>query len=437
MISYEQIVNKQESISIIGLGYVGISLAVSFAKLTSVIGFDIDNNKINQYKSGIDLTNQVGTDALKDTSILFTSDKSKLQDAKFHIIAVPTPVYKNNIPNLEYVVEASKVLGQNLKKDSIIVYESTVFPGTTEEICIPILESYSGLKCGTDFKVGYSPERINPGDPVNKLESIIKIVSGMDKEALDIIARVYELIIKKGVHRAENIKVAEAAKLIENVQRDINIALINELSIILDKLNIDTKSVLEATYTKWNSLKFKPGLVGGHCIGVDSYYLTYIAEEFGLNPELILTARRVNNYMPKYVSENVIKRLSSLGNLVKGSNIAIFGFSFKENCPDTRNTKVMDIIISLKSHGINVKVVDPIVNAEEVLDEYEINIYDETEISDVDGIIFAVAHDQFSKYSLDEIKNMYSKSSSPLLVDIKGIFDKKQAESLGYNYWRL
>lgn len=437
MISYEQLVNKQERISVIGLGYVGISLAVSFAKSINVIGFDIDDNKINQYKNGIDLTSQVGTDALKHTSILFTSDKSNLKNAKFHIIAVPTPVYKNNIPNLEYVVEASKILGQNLNRGSIIVYESTVFPGTTEEICIPILESHSGLKCGTDFKVGYSPERINPGDPDNKLESIVKIVSGMDKDTLDIIAKVYELIIKEGVYRAESIKVAEAAKLVENVQRDINIALINELIIILNKLDIDTKSVLDATSTKWNAINFKPGLVGGHCIGVDSYYLTYIAEKFGLKPEIILAGRKVNNYMPRYISENTIKRLSESGKLIQGANIAIFGFSFKENCSDIRNTKVMDIIVDLKNHGVNVKVVDPIVNPEEVLEKYGISIYDAAEIYDVDGIIFAVAHDQFSKYSLDNIKSMYSQDKTPLLVDIKGIFDKTYAESLGYNYWRL
>ena len=428
MVLYEQIVNKQECISIIGLGYVGISLAKSFARLTKVIGFDIDENKINQYKNDIDLTN---------TSIQFTSNKERLQDAMFHIIAVPTPVYKNNIPNLKYVVEASKNLGQNLKKGSIVVYESTVFPGCTKDICIPILENYSGLKCGLDFKVGYSPERINPGDHFNKLESIVKIVSGMDKESLDIIASVYELIIDKGVHRVESIKVAEAAKLIENVQRDINIALINEVSIILNKLNIDTKSVLEATSTKWNALKFKPGLVGGHCIGVDSYYLTYLAKEFGLDPEIILTGRKINNYMPKYISENIIKRLSDSGKLIKGSNVAIFGFSYKENCPDIRNTKVMDIIYHLESHGINVKVVDPIVNPEEVLDKYGIIIYDKAEISDMDGIIFAVSHDQFSKYSLESIKNMYSQNTPSLLVDIYGIFDKDYAQSLGYNYWRL
>lgn len=437
MISYEQIINRKESISIIGLGYVGISLTVSFAKKVKVIGFDIDTKKINQYRNGIDLTNQVGADSLKNTSILFTSDENMLKNAKFHIIAVPTPVYENNLPNLEYVMEASRILGRNLSKGSIVVYESTVYPGVTEEICVSILESESGLKCGTDFKIGYSPERINPGDPINKLESIVKIVSGMDKEAIDIISKVYELIIKAGVYQAESIKIAEAAKVIENVQRDVNIALINEISTILHKLDINTKSVFEATSTKWNALKFKPGLVGGHCIGVDSYFLTNISEKLGLYPEIILTGRKINNLMPKYVSDNTIERLLKSRELVKGTNIVIFGFSFKENCPDIRNTKVMDMIIELEKHEINIKVVDPLVNPEEVLDKYGIYISDAKEVYDVDGIIFAVAHDAFFKYTLDDIKAMYFQDKEPVLIDIKGIFDKKEAESLGYNYWGL
>lgn len=436
MTLYEEIKNRKENIAVIGLGYVGLPLALSFAKKVNVIGFDINNEKINQYKNSIDPNNQVGVDAFEGVSIIFTSEEGKLKNAKFYIIAVPTPIYEDTTPNLDYIVEASKIVGRNLSKNSIIVYESTVFPGSTEEICVPILEEYSGLKCGIDFKVGYSPERINPGDPINKLETIVKIVSGMDNETLDIIAKVYELIIKE-VYRAESIKVAEAAKLIENVQRDINIALINEISIILNKLDINTKSVLEATATKWNAIKFKPGLVGGHCIGVDSYYLTYIASKVGLNPELILCGRKINNFIPKYISENIIEELSKVLKPIYGSNIAIFGFSFKENCPDIRNTKVMDIVTQLSNNGINVKVVDPIVNPDEVLKKYGINIYDVEEINNMDAIVFAVAHDQFTNYSLKDIKKMYAKNTPLLLFDIKGIFDKDYALSLGYNYWSL
>lgn len=437
MISYNQIINKKESIAVIGLGYVGIPLAINFAKKVNVIGFDIDTNKISKYKNGMDLTNQVGAYDLENTTILFTSDENKLRDARFHIISVPTPIYENNLPNLEQVINASRILGRNLSKGSIVVYESTVYPGVTEEICIPILESESRFKCGVDFSVGYSPERINPGDPINKLESIVKIVSAIDDETLDTISEVYEIIIKAGVHRAESIKVAEAAKVIENVQRDINIALINEISIILHKLDIDTKSVLEATNTKWNALKFKPGLVGGHCIGVDSYYLTFVAEKFGLHPEIISAGRKLNNYMPQYISENIAQRIIESGKSIEDSNIAIFGFSFKENCSDIRNTKVMELISELEKYRVNVKVVDPIVNPEEVLNKYGINIYDANEIHDVNGIIFAVAHKEFFKYTLDNIRAMYSQDDEPILIDIQGIFNKEEAKSLGYNYWRL
>lgn len=383
------------------------------------------------------MTNQIGAYDLKNTTILFTSDEKKLRDARFHIISVPTPIYENNLPNLQHVINASRILGRNLSKGSIVVYESTVYPGVTEEICIPILESESGLKCGIDFSVGYSPERINPGDPINKLESIVKIVSAIDDETLDTISEVYEIIIKAGVHRAESIKVAEAAKVIENVQRDINIALINEISIILHKLDINTKSVLEATNTKWNALKFKPGLVGGHCIGVDSYYLTFVAEKFGLHPEIISAGRKLNNYMPQYISENIAQRIIESGKSIEDSNIAIFGFSFKENCSDIRNTKVMELISELEKYGVNVKVVDPIVNPEEVLNKYGINIYDANEIQDVDGLIFAVAHKEFFKYTLDNIRAMYSQDDEPILIDIQGIFNKEKAKSLGYNYWSL
>jgi UDP-N-acetyl-D-galactosamine dehydrogenase len=437
MISFREIINREEKVSIIGLGYVGISLAVSFAQKVDVIGFDIDVNKINNYKNGIGLTKEFDDDVLRNTTVFFTSDENKLRDAKFHIIAVPTPIYPNKLPNLQYVIEASKTLGRNLSKDSIVVYESTVYPGVTQEICVPILEKESGLKCGSDFKVGYSPERINPGDHIHKLENIVKIVSGMDSETLDIIDKVYNLIIKAGTYRVENIRIAEAAKVIENTQRDINIALINEICIILHKLDIDTKSVLEAISTKWNSLNFTPGLVGGHCIGVDTYFLTYIAKELGYSPNLILSGRKVNDYMSQYVVENTIEKLMESNKSIKGANVAILGFSFKENCSDIRNTKVMDIINELKKYNINVKVVDPIVNPDEVINKYGIKLSNEKEICNVDAIIFAVAHEDFSKYSLNNIKSMYNPDKKPIIIDIKGIFDKNQAELLGYNYWRL
>lgn len=437
MVSFEQIINKKEKISIIGLGYVGIPLAVSFAQNVDVIGFDIDVNKINNYRNGIDLTKEVGDDVLKNTTVFFTSDENKLRDAKFHIIAVSTPIYPNKLPNLQYVIEASKTLGRNLSKDSIVVYESTVYPGVIEEICVPILEKESALKCGPDFKIGYSPERINPSDHIHKLENIVKIVSGMDSETLDIIDKVYNLIIKAGTYRVENIKIAEAAKVIENTQRDINIALMNEICIILHKLDIDTKSVLEAISTKWNSLNFTPGLVGGHCIGVDTYFLTYIAEQLGYSPNLILAGRKINDYMSQYIATNTIEKLMESDKEIKGANIAIFGFSFKENCSDIRNTKVMDIINQLKKYDINVKVVDPIVNPDEVMDKYGIKLCKEKEIYNADAIIFAVAHEDFFKYSLNNIKSMYNPDKKPIIIDVKSIFDKNQAESLGYNYWRL
>src|SRR5690554_6877595 len=341
---YKQIVNRQEKISLIGLGYVGMPIAVAFAKKTNVIGFDVNKEKIELYKRGIDPTKEVGNEEIKRTTVEFTSDEKRLKEAKFHIIAVPTPVRDDHTPDLSPIESASRTLGRNLTRGSIVVFESTVYPGVTEEVCIPILEKESGLKCGIDFKVGYSPERINPGDKVHRLETIVKVVSGMDEESLNVIAKVYELVVDAGVHRAESIKVAEAAKVIENAQRDINIAFMNELSIIFNKLNIDTLSVLEAASTKWNFLRFYPGLVGGHCIGIDPYYLTYKAEEIGYHSQIILAGRKINDDMGKYVAENVVKNMIKADKPIKGSTVAVFGITFKENCPDVRNTKVVDVI---------------------------------------------------------------------------------------------
>ena len=338
---YERIVNGEEKISLVGLGYVGMPIAVAFSKKVKVVGFDLNAKKIELYKNGIDPTNEVGDDAIKACTVEFTADETKLREAKFHIVAVPTPVNDDHTPDLSPVEGASTIVGRNLTKGSIVVYESTVYPGVTEDICIPILEKESGLKCGVDFKIGYSPERINPGDRVHRLETIVKIVSGMDEEALDQIAKVYELVVEAGVHRAESIKVAEAAKVIENSQRDINIAFMNELSIIFNKMGIDTQSVLKAAGTKWNFLKFFPGLVGGHCIGVDPYYLTYKAEQLGYHSQIILSGRRINDDMGKYVAESVVKNLIKADVSIKSAKVAILGFTFKENCPDTRNTKII------------------------------------------------------------------------------------------------
>lgn len=455
---FERIKNKEEKVSVIGLGYVGLPLAVSFAKVTDVIGFDIAKDKVKSYLNGIDVTKEVGNEALKETTALFTSNEEDLRKAKFHIVAVPTPINKDKTPNLNPVIGASKTLGKNLAKGSIVVYESTVYPGVTEEVCVPILERESGLKCGLDFKVGYSPERINPGDKVHRLENIVKVVSGMDEESLDIIAKVYELVVQAGVHRAESIKVAEAAKVIENSQRDMNIAFMNELSIIFNKLGIDTKSVLKAAGTKWNFLNFTPGLVGGHCIGVDPYYLTYKAEEIGYHSQIILAGRKINDDMGKYVAENTVKKMIKANKQINGSRVAIFGVAFKENCPDVRNTKVIDIIKELEEYGIEVKVVDPVADKDDLWREYKIVPCKTDELADLDTIIVAVPHEEFKCFKLEDLKKMYRKTinvdlmdevaattdiaernidSRYVLIDVKGIFNREEAEKLGYLYWRL
>jgi UDP-N-acetyl-D-galactosamine dehydrogenase len=330
---YNDIINKKEKISLIGLGYVGMPIAVSFSRKIDVIGFDVNQAKVNLYRSGIDPTKEVGDEAIAACTVDFTANETRLKEAKFHIVAVPTPVNVDHTPDLSPVIGASTILGRNLTKGSIVVYESTVYPGVTEEICIPILERESGLKCGLDFKIGYSPERINPGDKVHRLETIVKVVSGMDEESLDIIAKVYELVVEAGVHRAESIKVAEAAKVIENSQRDINIAFMNELAIIFNRMGIDTKAVLKAAGTKWNFLNFFPGLVGGHCIGIDPYYLTYKAEQLGYHSQIILSGRRINDDMGKYVAENTVKKMIQANKPIKGANVAILGITFKEDCP--------------------------------------------------------------------------------------------------------
>lgn len=435
---YEKLVNGEEKLSLVGLGYVGMPIAVAFARKIKVVGFDLNEKKIELYKNGIDPTNEVGNEVIKNTAVEFTADPSRLKEAKFHIVAVPTPVNDDHTPDLTPVEGASRILGQNLTKGSVVVFESTVYPGVTEDICVPILEKESGLKCGVDFKIGYSPERINPGDKVHRLETITKIVSGMDEEALEEIAKVYELVVEAGVYRAESIKVAEAAKVIENSQRDINIAFMNELSIIFNKMGIDTQAVLKAAGTKWNFLKFYPGLVGGHCIGVDPYYLTYKAEQLGYHSQIILSGRRINDDMGKYVAESLVKNLIKADLSVKNAKVAILGFTFKENCPDTRNTKVIDIYNELKEYGITPFVVDPAADAEEALRLYGITFGKMEEIKDMDAVIVAVAHDAFLKLGREDIATFFNaENKQKVLLDIKGLFNRKEFEEAGYHYWRL
>lgn len=441
MLRIDDLLNRRDSLSLIGLGYVGLPIAVAFARKVDVVGFDLNESKIANYRAGIDPTREVGDDAIKNSTVRFTSNEKDLRQARFHIVAVPTPVHEDRTPDLTPIEGASKILGRNLLPGSVVVYESTVYPGVTEEVCVPILERESGLKCGVDFKVGYSPERINPGDKEHRLESIVKIVSGMDEETLDLVAQVYELVVCAGVHRAPTIKVAEAAKVIENSQRDVNIAFMNELSIIFNKMDIDAKSVLEAAGTKWNFLRFYPGLVGGHCIGVDPYYLTYKAEALGYHSQVILAGRRINDGMGKYVAENCVKSLIKAGKHVKNARVAILGFTFKENCPDARNSKVFDIVKELREYGIEPIVADPVADAEETAREYGVRFVEVDQIKKMDAVLLAVAHREFADYDKTKIDAMFDdqaqQETKKILIDVKGIFNRKEYEEAGYVYWRL
>lgn len=436
---YEDIVAGREKIALVGLGYVGMPIAVAFAKKVKVVGFDLNKEKIERYKAGFDATCEVGDEAIKASTVDFTCDPEKLKEAKFHIVAVPTPINQDKTPDLYPVESASRILGKNLTKGSIVVYESTVYPGVTEDICVPILEEESHLKCGVDFKVGYSPERINPGDKVHRLENIKKIVSGMDKEALDEIAKVYELVIEAGVHRAQSIKVAEAAKVVENSQRDINIAFINELAMAFDKMGIDTNEVIDAMNTKWNALGFRPGLVGGHCIGVDPYYFVYQAEKLGYHSRIISSGRQINDDMPEFVGDQIIKQLVLAGKCVKDAKVVFFGATFKENCPDVRNSKIMEIIDHLNEYEINPILVDPMADPAELKRSYNRTLSSEDEAYDADCVVIAVAHESYKNKSLSDwdkyFKNMDNKSK--VIVDIKGVLDKDETVNAGYRYWRL
>lgn len=424
---------ENKVISLIGLGYVGMPIAVAFAKKVKVIGFDINKEKVNQYLSGIDPTKEVGDQAIKETTVKFTYDKEDLKEANFHIVAVPTPLGKNNTPDLNPLIGSSKTVGSILKKGDYVVYESTVYPGVTEDVCIPILEKESGLVCGKDFKVGYSPERINPGDKIHTLENIVKVVSGCDEESLDIIAEVYEMVVDAGVHKAASIKVAEAAKVIENSQRDINIAFMNELAKIFNLLDINTQEVLEAAQTKWNFLPFTPGLVGGHCIGIDPYYLTYKAEEAGYYPEIILSGRKINDGMGKYVVENTIKKMVTSHIDIREPRVAILGLTFKENTPDVRNTRVIDIVNEFKEYDIEVMVCDPQADPKEVKDEYGLELSSLQDVKDMDVVIAAVSHEEYLSVSKEELKAMF-RNDHKILVDVKGLYTEYKED---FDYWSL
>ena len=437
---YDQLLRREKKLCVIGMGYVGLPIAVSFSRHVDVIGFDINQDKISHLKAGVDVTGEVEEDALKDCRVCFTADEEKLSEADFFIIAVPTPVDEDKNPDLAPLTSASTMLARYLKQKNIVVYESTVYPGLTEEVCVPILEKRSGLVYKKDFKVGYSPERINPGDKVHRLENIVKIVSGCDEETKELVASVYELVVEAGVFRAESIRVAEAAKVIENSQRDINIAFMNELSIIFHKMGIDTKAVLEAASTKWNFLDFKPGLVGGHCIGIDPYYLTYQAQKLGYHSEVILSGRRINDNMGQYIARCIVKKLIEADVLIKGAVIGIFGFTFKENCPDIRNTKVIDIVRELEEYQVRTVLVDPKADVPMAKSLYGVEVIKMEQVKEhsLDGIVLAVSHQEFLDYKPEDWNKYYKEElSRKLLADIKGIYNKTEYEEKGYSYWRL
>lgn len=434
---YENLINRNSSIAVIGLGYVGMPLAIEFGKKVKVIGYDISTDKINLYRSGIDPTSEVGNNIIKQSKVHFTNDEKVLEDCNFCIIAVPTPINLDKTPDLEPVIKASKIIGKRLQKNSIVVYESTVYPGVTEDICIPILEKESGLRCGDDFKVGYSPERINPGDKQHKLSNIVKIVSGIDHEATNEIAKVYNLIVDVGVYKVSSIKVAEAAKVVENSQRDINIAFMNELAMVFKKMDIDSNEVIEAMNTKWNALGFRPGLVGGHCIGVDPYYFIYKAENLGYHSQIISSGRKVNDSMGKFVADEIVKKLALSGIIVKNASVAILGITFKENCPDVRNSKVFDIIMRLNEFGIYPAVSDYLADDNEVLNKYGIKLIEDEKLKNIDCLVFAVSHQKYYSLQVHNLLKLFNNNGPKLLFDIKGIFDTEVCKKADIDLWRL
>ena len=437
---YKKLVAKEEMLAVIGLGYVGMPIAVAFAREgLDVIGFDVNREKIELYKSGVDPTREVGDEAISNTSVLFTANEEDLQRAMFHIVAVPTPVNTDHTPDLTPVIGACETVGRNLVRGSIVVFESTVYPGCTESVCIPILEELSGLKCGVDFSVGYSPERINPGDKVHRLENIQKIVSGIDGKSLAEIKAVYDLVIKVGTYPVSNIRTAEAVKVVENSQRDINIAFMNELAMVFDRMDIDTNEVVDGMNTKWNALGFRPGLVGGHCIGVDPYYFTYEAEKLGYHSQIILNGRIVNDSMGAYVADASIRKMIEAGQAPKKSRVAILGLTFKENCPDIRNSKVIDIIKQLAKYGIDPIVVDPWASEGDAMREYGVKLKRIQDLRDVNCVIVAVAHSEFKTMTTDDIKSMFGDvpDDEKVLIDVKGLYSIQELEASGMRWWRL
>lgn len=436
---YQGLIAGTEKLALVGLGYVGMPIAVEFAKHVKVIGFDINENRVNEYANGIDSTNEVGP-AIKDTTVEFTADPTCLKEARFIIVAVPTPVNKDNTPDLRPVEGASRTVGKNLAPGSIVVFESTVYPGVTEDVCIPIIEEESGMKCGVEWKIGYSPERINPGDAVHTLTNIIKVVSGMDEETVQEIKKIYDIVIKAGTFPVSSIKTAEAVKVVENSQRDINIAFMNEIAIICDKLDIDTAEVLAGMNTKWNALGFKPGLVGGHCIGVDPYYLTNIAEKMGYHSQIILNGRKVNDSMGAYVADAAIREMIEAGMAPKKATVLIMGLTFKEDCPDTRNSRIADIIKRLKEYEIDPIVTDPWADAEVAKQAYNVSLVPIEEIPKADCVIVAVGHSQYRGMSMMQIKKMFKeelKDEEKVLIDVKSLYRMDELKASGMRFWRL
>ena len=429
---YDKLLNKNEKIAIIGLGYVGLPLANLFSKMYDVIGFDVNQEKIDLYKKGIDVTCELDENALLDSNIMFTCDENELKNASFFVVAVPTPINEDKNPDFKFIVSATQTIARNIQKGSIVVYESTVYPGVTEDLCVPILEDISGLKCGVDFKVGYSPERINPGDKNNPIENITKIVSGMDEESLQIISRVYDTVLNNGVHEASSIKVAEAAKVVENVTRDVNIALVNELAMIFNNMGINTLDVIEAAGTKWNFQKYYPGLVGGHCIGIDPYYLIFKSKKLHFNPKLMEISREINESLKDFIVKNIIYLMIKNEVNIKGSDILVMGITFKENCNDIRNSKVVDVLEELEKLGVNLTVYDPYATKLDVEREYGINLVDDFN-GKYDAVLFAVAHNQFKSISLNDLNDMFNKK--PIVIDLKSVCgeDIQDIE----NYWSL
>ncbi|WP_147822678.1 nucleotide sugar dehydrogenase [Salidesulfovibrio onnuriiensis] len=437
MVRFEDLKRKKDSIAVLGLGYVGLPLAVSLGRYFHVLGVDISQQRVDELSKGFDRTGEVDFSAVSDVDLEFTADVSRLKEARCIIVAVPTPIDEYRSPDLRPVVGASTTVGRHMAKGSVVVYESTVYPGLTEEICVPLLEKESGLTCGKDFKVGYSPERINPGDKEHRLETIVKVVAGMDEESAELLDQVYSSIIRAGTHRARDIRTAEAAKVIENTQRDLNIALMNELAVIFDRMGIDTMDVLEAAGTKWNFLPFRPGLVGGHCIGVDPYYLTFKAEAMGLHPKVILAGREINDGMGKFIAEATVKRMIRDGAVIKGARVGILGFTFKDNVPDLRNTRVVDVVAELKDYGVDVIVTDPLADFEEAQEEYGMHLRPLEDLRDLDALILTVAHDAYRSIPLSEIKTWFRKPEKATIIDVKCFFDREELEKENVACWRL